>query len=171
MQNNQFKNILLLVIGFILGFIACKLVSKNQAPLPQTYPTSQTSTSNNNSNNVYNNNQQNNNHFNRNKNNNNQNDGPNYSLEGEVPQKAMIVLKYIKENNRAMPNYVGGRIFTNRQKVLPFEANGERIEYQEWDVNEKIEGRNRGTERICTGSDGRSWYTNDHYKSFTLMNK
>jgi guanyl-specific ribonuclease Sa len=85
-----------------------------------------------------------------------------------VPPKVFTVLKYIKANNQAMDGYVGGRVFTNREKVLPDrDASGRSIAYQEWDVNPKTEGQNRGTERICTGSDGRSWYTNDHYGTFT----
>lgn len=85
-----------------------------------------------------------------------------------IPQKARDVLKYIKANGEAMDGYVGGRVFTNRERVLPErDADGKRIEYQEWDVNPKRDGQNRGTERICTGSDGRSWYTNDHYRTFT----
>ena len=47
------------------------------------------------------------------------------------------------------------------------DINRNNIQYQEWDVNPKVEGQNRGTERIITGSDGRAWYTEDHYQSFT----
>ncbi|MES1221671.1 MAG: ribonuclease domain-containing protein [Bacteroidota bacterium] len=84
-----------------------------------------------------------------------------------IPQKVYDDLKYIRENNHAMPGYVGGRIFSNREELLPWEDNnGKPILYHEWDVNPKIEGQNRGTERIITGSDGRAWYTNDHYQSF-----
>jgi|SRR5450432_915016 ribonuclease T1 len=84
-----------------------------------------------------------------------------------IPQKVYDDLKYIRENNHAMAGYVGGRIFSNREEILPREDNsGRPILYHEWDVNEKIEGQNRGTERIITGSDGRAWYTNDHYQSF-----
>ena len=85
-----------------------------------------------------------------------------------IPQKAFDVLKYIKANGRAMDGYVGGQTFGNREKILPErDERGGSINYQEWDVNPKTEGQNRGTERICTGSDGRSWYTNDHYRTFT----
>ncbi|MEP6748616.1 MAG: ribonuclease domain-containing protein [Bacteroidota bacterium] len=84
-----------------------------------------------------------------------------------IPQKVYDVLKYIRENNQAMPGYVGGRIFSNREEVLPREDNnGKPVLYHEWDVNPKIAGQNRGTERIITGSDGRAWYTNDHYQTF-----
>ena len=86
----------------------------------------------------------------------------------QIPQKVYDVLKYIKANHHPMPGYVGGSVFSNREKILPQEDNaGNPIQYQEWDVNPKIQGQNRGTERIVTGSDGRSWYTNDHYQTFT----
>jgi guanyl-specific ribonuclease Sa len=84
-----------------------------------------------------------------------------------IPQKVYEVLKYIKANHHAMPGYVGGRVFSNREKIVPqFDETGKPIKYQEWDVNPKVQGQNRGAERILTGSDGRAWYTNDHYKSF-----
>lgn len=85
-----------------------------------------------------------------------------------IPQKVYDVLKYIRSNNQPMPGYVGGRIFSNREEMLPREDNnGKPILYHEWDVNPKMQGQNRGTERIITGTDGRAWYTNDHYRSFT----
>lgn len=84
-----------------------------------------------------------------------------------IPQKVYEVLKYIRANHHAMPGYVGGRVFSNREKIVPeFDDNDNPITYQEWDVNPKVQGQNRGTERILTGSDGRAWYTNDHYQSF-----
>jgi guanyl-specific ribonuclease Sa len=85
----------------------------------------------------------------------------------EIPQKVYDVLKYVRANQHAMDGYVGGRVFTNREKIVPqADDQGNLIDYQEWDVNPKVEGQNRGTERILTGSDGRAWYTNDHYQSF-----
>lgn len=87
--------------------------------------------------------------------------------QGKVPQKVYEVLKYIKENGSAPDGYVGGRKFGNYEKQLPQkDDNGRRINYQEWDVNPKQQGRNRGAERLVTGSDGRAYYTKNHYKSF-----
>jgi ribonuclease T1 len=84
-----------------------------------------------------------------------------------IPQKVYDVLNYIRSKHQPMPGYAGGRIFSNREELLPREDNnGKPILYHEWDVNPKIEGQNRGTERIITGSDERAWYTNDHYRSF-----
>ncbi len=92
---------------------------------------------------------------------------PNNNDHSAIPRKVYDVLKYIRANHHAMPGYVGGRVFSNREKIVPqFDENGNRIFYQEWDVNPKIDGQNRGTERMVTGSDGRAWYTDDHYQSF-----
>jgi ribonuclease T1 len=84
-----------------------------------------------------------------------------------VPQKALDVLKYVRENGRAMDGYVGGRVFSNREKLLPFkDDNGNPMQYQEWDVNPKVEGKNRGAQRLVTSRNGRAWYTGDHYRTF-----
>ncbi len=86
---------------------------------------------------------------------------------GDVPTKALQVLKYVREHGVAMDGYVGGRRFGNFENLLPKkDASGKRIDYQEWDVNPKVQGKNRGTERLITGSDGKGYYTNDHYRSF-----
>lgn len=87
--------------------------------------------------------------------------------QSKIPQKVYEVLKYIKENGIAPDGYVGGRKFGNYEKLLPQkDENGRRINYQEWDVNPKKQGRNRGVERLVTGSDGRAYFTKNHYKSF-----
>jgi ribonuclease T1 len=86
---------------------------------------------------------------------------------GNVPTKALKVLKYVRENGVAMDGYVGGRKFGNYENLLPKkDASGRKINYQEWDVNPKIQGKNRGAERLVTGSDGKAYYTDDHYGSF-----
>lgn len=87
-----------------------------------------------------------------------------------IPHKVYVVLNYIHTHHQAMDGYEGGRIFENREEVLPqTDSNGNPIQYQEWDVNPKISGENRGAERLVTGSDGRAWYTNDHYRTFTQV--
>jgi ribonuclease T1 len=86
---------------------------------------------------------------------------------GNVPTKALKVLKYVRENGVVMDGYVGGRKFGNYEGLLPKkDALGRKISYQEWDVNPKIQGKNRGAERLVTSSDGKAYYTNDHYGSF-----
>ncbi len=90
------------------------------------------------------------------------------NLNEGIPEKVLTVLKFIKKNNHAMDGYVGGRVFSNREGILPKQTEtGAKIDYQEWDVNPKVQGQNRGAERLCTGNDGRNWYTKNHYKTFT----
>lgn len=83
-----------------------------------------------------------------------------------IPQKVIDVLRYVKENNRAMDGYVGGRRFGNYEKQLPMKEAGRKIQYQEWDVNPKRQGKNRGAERLVTSSTNRAYYTKNHYKTF-----
>ncbi|MBD2524538.1 DUF4157 domain-containing protein [Nostoc sp. FACHB-133] len=64
--------------------------------------------------------------------------------------------------------YVGGRVFNNNAmpdgNKLPY-ASGQT--YQEWDIHPSQLGVNRGTDRIITSSDGKAYFTNDHYNNFT----
>jgi ribonuclease T1 len=139
-----------IIIGLVAGLLIAKLVFVNNA-VPSPAVQNNKTDNNRNTNNP----------------NNNLNTNPSEKGNATIPEKVITVLRYIKANNSAMDGYVGGRVFTNRERVLPMEdAQGNTIAYQEWDVNPKVQGQNRGTERICTGSDGRSWYTNDHYRTF-----
>lgn len=84
-----------------------------------------------------------------------------------VPAYVLQVLDYVQKNGRAPEGYVGGREFQNREKRLPGDdAGGRNIRYREWDVHPKEDGKNRGAERLVTGSDQSAWYTKDHYKTF-----
>jgi ribonuclease T1 len=61
----------------------------------------------------------------------------------------------------------GGTSFQNKEGLLPKQdAAGKAITYTEYDVN-AYDGVKRDAERVVVGSDGRHWYTGDHYKSFT----
>ncbi len=83
-----------------------------------------------------------------------------------IPDKAYQVLKYVRANGEAMNGYVGGRTFQNREKRLSLtDENGKKIRYQEWDVNPKVQGQNRGAERLIT-SPTKAFYTGDHYRTF-----
>lgn len=87
---------------------------------------------------------------------------------GTVPSKVLKVLQYVKQHKEAIDGYVGGRTFGNYEGHLPKkDAAGKKIAYQEWDVNPKVEGKNRGAERLVTSSDGKAYYTDDHYNTFT----
>jgi guanyl-specific ribonuclease Sa len=84
-----------------------------------------------------------------------------------IPAHARETLAYIRLHGYAPPGYVGGRVFGNYEGLLPrYDPHRKRIEYREWDVRPKAEGRSRGAERLVTGSDGRAWYSADHYRSF-----
>lgn len=87
-----------------------------------------------------------------------------------IPPEAWQVLAYIRTHGEAPAGYEGGRHFGNYERVLPQEdAAGRRIQYQEWDLHPHREHVNRGAERIVTGSDGRAWFTRDHYQHFAEM--
>jgi len=84
-----------------------------------------------------------------------------------VPAYARETLAYIRQHGDAPPGFVGGRVFGNYEGALPrFNQRRKRIAYREWDVHPRAEARNRGTERLITGNDGRAWFTADHYRSF-----
>jgi ribonuclease T1 len=85
----------------------------------------------------------------------------------DVPAYAKATLDYIRHHHAPPPGFEGGRTFANYQHSLPArDRNGELVRYQEWDVKPHSLHRNRGAERIVTGSDGRAWYTADHYHTF-----
>ena len=86
-----------------------------------------------------------------------------------VPSYVYEILTYIRTHDKAPDTYLGGRIFQNREKVLPGRDNsGRRIIYREWDVHPKVKGKNRGPERLET-SGLKAYYTKDHYKSFIFI--
>jgi len=86
--------------------------------------------------------------------------------QAEVPQKARDVLAEIqKRNGEPPPGYVGGRTFANREHRLP------RGKYREYDINPRIRGKSRGTERIVIDQrTGKAYYSRDHYETFAPMN-
>jgi len=89
------------------------------------------------------------------------------ALQDPLPAHARETLAYIRQHGYAPPGFVGGRVFGNYEGQLPrYDSRRKRIEYREWDVRARAEGRNRGAERLVTGSDGRAWYTADHYRTF-----
>lgn len=83
--------------------------------------------------------------------------------------------KWVKKNNgKQIPGTKkGGVKFDNdgrgNGQVLPQkDANGKPITYKEYDINPAPSaGQTRGKERMVIGSDGKAYYTNDHYKTFT----
>jgi len=57
---------------------------------------------------------------------------------------------------------IGGDKFGNREGILPQGS------YHECDID-TIGGTSRGAKRIVYSDDGRIYYTEDHYQSFTLL--
>lgn len=93
-------------------------------------------------------------------------------LNPNIPKKVIKTLLYIEINDSAPPSFVGGRKFMNYEKLLPIkDGKNNNILYREWDVNPQIKGKNRGAERLVTGSDQNAYYTKDHYKSFKKIIK
>lgn len=98
------------------------------------------------------------------------NSGGNTARQSNVPHYVIDVLEEVRETGKAPSGYVGGRTFYNREKLLPKkEDDGKKIKYREWDVHPKVKGKNRGAERLVTGSDDNAYYTKDHYRSFTKI--
>ena len=58
---------------------------------------------------------------------------------------------------------IGGDVFGNREGVLPDYG-----KYHECDIDTKGK-KKRGAKRIVYSDDGRVYYTDDHYKSFTQL--
>lgn len=89
-----------------------------------------------------------------------------------MPSKATDTLTHIRNTGRAPTGYKGGRTFRNDGRgggqVLPkADGSGNPITYKEYDVNPFTKGVNRGPERIVIGSDGKAYFTGDHYGTFT----
>jgi ribonuclease T1 len=82
-------------------------------------------------------------------------------------QKAKDLLEAIQQHEgKALPGYIGGRVFQNRERRLP------PGHYREYDVNPKMRGRSRDAERIVIEqASGRAYYTGDHYRTFIPLNE
>jgi len=82
-------------------------------------------------------------------------------------QTAKDLLEAIQQHEgKALPGYIGGRVFQNRERRLP------PGHYREYDVNPKIRGRSRDAERVVIDQDtGRAYYTGNHYRTFMPLNE
>lgn len=89
----------------------------------------------------------------------------------KVPKKALKVLLRVRHHGLVIEGYRGNEDFFNRERILPSkDGDGSKIKYKKWDVNPWIRGVNRGAERLITAPN-RSYYTADHYASFTEINE
>jgi hypothetical protein len=71
----------------------------------------------------------------------------------------------------AAGGYAGNRTYGSNTRppdmLLPqYAANGSAITYKEYDTKRYTPGVNRGAARFVKGSDGRYYYTSDHYQTF-----
>lgn len=65
------------------------------------------------------------------------------------------------------PGTRAGSKWNNNPPQLPqFDDAGKTITYREFDVNNKLPGKLRDAERFVRSSDGRVYYTPDHYSTF-----
>jgi ribonuclease T1 len=85
---------------------------------------------------------------------------------GEVPASALpaearATLELVKAGG-PFPYRQDGRVFSNREKLLPLQRRGY---YREYTVRTPG-ARDRGARRIVAGRGGEYYYTEDHYRSF-----
>ena len=78
-----------------------------------------------------------------------------------LPPEARVTLALIKAGG-PFPYAQDGRVFSNREKLLPIQGRGY---YREYTVDTPG-ARDRGARRIVAGSGGEYYYTADHYRSF-----
>jgi ribonuclease T1 len=81
------------------------------------------------------------------------------SVQG-VPDKAVKVLQYVRQNGQAPDGYVGGRTFENREGRL--QQGGD---YREFDVDPH-NGQRNAERLIIEWNTKKAWYTGDHYQTF-----
>lgn len=69
--------------------------------------------------------------------------------------------------NGQSPGTRSGGKFNNDNSPLPErDGNNNQIHYREFDVNDKIPGQGRDSERFVVDDNGRIYYTPDHYDTF-----
>ena len=78
-----------------------------------------------------------------------------------LPLEARETLALIKAGG-PFPHAQDGRVFSNRESLLPLHQRGY---YREYTVRTPG-ARDRGARRIVAGSRGEYYYTDDHYRSF-----
>ncbi|WP_445486888.1 ribonuclease domain-containing protein [Niallia sp. 03133] len=85
----------------------------------------------------------------------------------KAPAHVNRTLAHITSKNGSPPRgYAGGRTYGNKPKSKKAWKLPKRDTYREYDVHPKVKGRNRGGERLVIGSQGRAYYSKNHYKTF-----
>ncbi|MGP3770950.1 ribonuclease domain-containing protein [Streptomyces sp. SDT5-1] len=83
---------------------------------------------------------------------------------GELPEEARDTLELIDDGG-PFPYEKDGSVFGNFEGELPKQPRGH---YHEYTVRTPGED-DRGARRIVTGTDGETYYTDDHYESFKAV--
>lgn len=78
-----------------------------------------------------------------------------------LPTEARATLQLIRAGG-PFPHRQDGRVFSNRERLLPLKKRGY---YREYTVRTPG-ARDRGARRIVAGTDGEYYYTDDHYRTF-----
>ena len=91
-----------------------------------------------------------------------------------IPEHVADTVDNIYRNNIGPSGFKGGKVFKNDGRgggaVLPKVGEDNKlIQYKEYDVNRYYQGVNRGSERVVFGSDGKVYYTDDHYSTFVRV--
>lgn len=91
-----------------------------------------------------------------------------------IPSKVKDTLTHIRKTGNAPPGFKGGGIFENDgrhggQVLSRVDKAGNPITYKKYDVNPFQKGVGRGEQRLVLGSNGKSYYTKDHFKTFTSI--
>jgi guanyl-specific ribonuclease Sa len=86
------------------------------------------------------------------------------------PDKAKDIAKWVRDHNGAAPpGHKGNRAYRNQPKgnAQKLPAAGEPYKY--YDIHPEVKGVDRGEERLVLGNDGSTWYTDNHYETFTKL--
>ena len=79
----------------------------------------------------------------------------------DLPVDARATLELVKAGG-PFPYPQDGRVFSNREELLPANRRGY---YREYTVRTPG-ARDRGARRVVAGAAGEYYYTDDHYRSF-----
>lgn len=82
----------------------------------------------------------------------------------ELPPEAQATLRLVAAGG-PYPYRQDGRVFSNRERLLPVRERGF---YREYTVVTPGSD-DRGARRVVTGRDGRHYYTDDHYRTFSRI--
>ncbi|WP_430534930.1 DNRLRE domain-containing protein [Listeria rocourtiae] len=92
-------------------------------------------------------------------------------LPTKIPLRAKRTIRIIEGKGKKPRGFAGNRRFYNDEGVLP-----KNTKYKEYDIyrtrgrTNKVRG-DRGNKRLVRGANGKWYYSNDHYKTFTRVRR